>query len=189
MACTISKHINFDSLSKSLGISAFQSGSRTNPLSPSNNVEDFVRYSPNFFTRINQLYMEDTDRLMYGFIYRNLLADSTRLFYMNGKYLRDSRQLQSLTMAHYKQAIANENLGKEAALRCQNAKKTVVKNTGVKNPYPETFKQCGKSGTATLFWYRRKLDGSDDALFTLLDNILKTQDAEYYQQINALKYQ
>ncbi len=190
MACTISKHINFDSLSKSLGISAFQSNSRTNPLDPSDNVEDFVRYSPNFFTRLNELYLEDTDRFMYGFIYRNLLANSTRLFYLNGKVLRGSKAYSSLNLEQYKKAIAEaKTLHKSTTAYCKETHKTITKKFGTNDSYEETFQQCGKSGTATLFWYRRKLDGSGDALFTLLDNILKTQDAAFYQQIQTIKHQ
>lgn len=185
MACTISRHINFDSLSKSLGTSAFQSGSRTNPLNPSDNVEDFVRYSPAFFSRVNELYMKDTDIFIYSFLYKHLLANSSRLFYLTGKNLRDTKQLQHLTMEKYKAAINDaKNVRKKAVTQCQTTRAAFKKQSGATSAYTETFQSCGKSGNAIFFWYRRQLDGSGDALFALLDNILKTQDAEFYRNAN-----
>lgn len=185
MACTISKHINFDSLSKATGTSAFQSGSRTNPLSPSNDVEDFVRYSPTFFSRVNEMYMKDTDIFIYSFLYKHLLANPSRLFYLTGKNLRDTRQLQSLTMEKYKVAIHNSKAERQKAIaQCKTAQAAFKKQLGATPKYTETFQKCGKSGNAIFFWYRRQLDGSGDALFNLLDNILKTQDAEFHRTAN-----
>lgn len=185
MACTISKHINFDSLSKSLGTSAFQAGSRTNPLNPSDNVEDFVRYSPAFFSRVNELYMKDTDVFLYGFLYKHVLANPSRLFYLTGKNLRDTRQLQQLTLEKYKAAINNSKTERKKAItQCKSTQAAFKKQLGATPKYTETFQQCGKSGNAVYFWYRRQLDGSGDALFILLDNILKTQDAEFHRTAN-----
>jgi hypothetical protein len=184
MACTVSKHINFDSLSKSLGVSAFQSGSRTNPLTPSDDVEDFVRYSPAFFSRVNQLYMKNPDSFIYGVLYKYLLDNSTRLFYLTGKNLRDTRRLQKLTLEQYKTAIndSSKTTWKNATAQCKNTEALFKKQLGAGAArYADTFKQCGKSGTAVFFWYRRQLDGSGEALFTLLDNILRTQDGEFYR--------
>jgi len=185
MACTISKHISFDSLSKATGTSAFQSGSRTNPLNPSDNVEDFVRYSPAFFSRINELYMKDTDIFIYSFLYKHLLANSSRLFYLTGKNLRDTQQLQKLTMEKYKVAIDNSKTERTKAIaQCKTTQANFKKQLGATQKYTETFQKCGKSGNAIFFWYRRQLDGSGDALFALLDNILKTQDAEFHRTAN-----
>lgn len=183
-ACTLSKYVSFDSISKAVGISAFQTNSRNNPLDPSDNVEEFVRYSPDFFTRVNDLYSKDSDNAVYGFFYKHFLTNSTRLFYMAGKNFRDNTKPSTVTLAQYKKAVNNSKpLNISAAAQCKNSQASIVKTYGVTYNYKETFSQCGKSGNATLFWYRRQLDGSSDALFTLLDNVLKTQDEQFYSQL------
>jgi len=187
MACTISKYISFDSIGKAIGVSAFQPNSRSNPLSPSDNVEDFVRYSPRFFTRLNELYLKDTDRMTYGFLYKHFLTNSTRLFYMNAKDLRDHKRLDALTMSQYKKVINDsKELFSSSIAQCKKTQAAMVKTFGANDNYTNTFKECGKSATASLFWYRRQLDGSGDALFMLLDSILKTQDQEFYSQFNLV---
>ncbi len=188
MACTISKYISFDSISKAIGISAFQPNSRIDPLNPSDNVEDFVRYSPKFFTRLNELYSKDTDHMIYGFLYKHFLINSTRLFYMTGKDMRENKKLNTITMPQYKQIINNSKpVFASSIAQCKNTQKAIVKSFGARYNYADTFKQCGKSATASLFWYRRQLDGSGDALFKLLDVILKTQDQDFYSQLIAAR--
>jgi len=182
-ACTLLKYVSFDSISNAVGISAFQDNSRKNPLTPSDNVEDFVRYSPKFFTRVNEVYLKDSDNVIYGFLYKHFLTNSTRLFYMAGNELRSSSKTNAVTLSQYKQASDNSKaLNVTSAAQCKSVQAAVVKKFGVSYNYKETFSQCGKSGTATLFWYRRQLDGSGDALFALLDSVLKTQDQEFYSQ-------
>jgi len=188
MACTISKYVSFDSISKTVGISAFQPNSRVDPLNPSDNVEDFVRYSPQFFTRLNELYSKDTDHMIYGFLYKHFLINSTRLFYMTGKDMRDNKKLDSLTLVQYKQATKDSKpLFAYSIAQCRKTQAAIVKSFGTNYHYPETFKYCGKSATASLFWYRRQLDGSNDALFKLLDTVLKTQDPDFYSQLLSVK--
>jgi hypothetical protein len=184
MACTISKYVSFDSIGKAVGVSPFQPNSRNNPLNPSDNVNDFVRYSPHFFTRINELYSQDTDRTIYSFLYKHFLIQSTRLFYMTGQDLRDNKKLSTLTLAQYTQASKNSKLlFADAMARCKRNQVLIFKAFGPNYRYTDTFSKCGKSTTASLFWYRRQLDGSSDALFLLLDNVLRTQDKEFYTQL------
>ena len=186
--CTVSKYVSFDSISKAIGISAFQPNSRVDPLNPSDNVEDFVRYSPTFFTRLNELYSKDTDHMIYGFLYKHFLTNSTRLFYMTGKDMRDNKKLGSLTLAQYKQVAKDSKpLFTYAIAQCRNTQAAIVKSFGTNYRYSDTFKYCGKSATASLFWYRRQLDGSNDALFKLLDTILKTQDPDFYSQLLSVR--
>jgi hypothetical protein len=187
MACTISKYVSFESIGKAVGVSPFQPNSRNNPLNPSDDVNDFVRYSPRFFTRVNELYTQDSDRAIYSFLYKHFLTESTRLFYMTGQDLRDNKKLNTLTLAQYKQASKDSKpLFTDAMARCKATQVHLFKAFGPNARYTETFSKCGKSTTASLFWYRRQLDGSNDALFLLLDNILKTQDKAFYAQLKAV---
>ena len=181
MACTLSKHLNIESLTAALGVPMFQPNSRTDVLNASDNIENFVRYNPKFFARMNEIYTGDPDHVIYRLTYKNLFMDSARIFYLTGLDMRQKKKLNGVTMAKYKTEATSKKLTDQTWNKeCKDLIVNIQGINSTQSTYQDTFKQCNKAGNAALFWYRRQIDGSGEAMFSLLDSILKNQDNDFY---------